>query len=334
MSESETGARLATGGVNTSVPSQAGPAPDALFGTPDTWSIEQNLAPGEREKIQQFFTDRYRYAVIRGRARGHFYQLMADGIMLDHRPDYAKRFYDGLPAFRNRLKETGTEDSDPVELIVESLAHLPMYVLLGWETGLYNEFRHLRSRGLTKDQILELVLFGQLQAGIRGLQLAYNGMSKLLASVPVFPEPAPWPKNWAPDNAAFRAGLDLSVRPLTSEDRRNVTDWYEKTIGYVPTAAAFAMTHHPEFYKWHRARWEIIFQKLPKQTAPYVMLRQHMLTGYTGALREAALLGKAWNIGKEWLVHGLMVTAWYTGFEGLYPAHDAMADILDDSSWE
>ena len=41
--------------------------------------------------------------------------------------------------------------------------------------------------------------------------------------------------------------------------------WYEGTIGYLPSSVRFAMTYHPEFYKWHRARWEIIFQTLPKQ---------------------------------------------------------------------
>jgi hypothetical protein len=92
------------------------------------------------------------------------------------------------------------------------------------------------------------------------------------------------------------------------------------------------MAYHPEFYKWHRARWEIIFEKLPKQAAPYIMLRQHMLTGNKDALREAVLLGKAWGITREWIVHGLMVSAFYTGFEALYAAHAAVNDVLE--SWD
>ena len=69
---------------------------------------------------------------------------------------------------------------DNAEIIAESLQHLPMYILYGWETGIYNEFRHLRYRGLSKAQLMELVLFAQLQAGMRGLQLVYNGASRLL----------------------------------------------------------------------------------------------------------------------------------------------------------
>jgi hypothetical protein len=118
------------------------------FGSPHMSSITRST-PTERAEIEQFFEDRIQYGAVRGRARGHFYQLTADLIMLEHRPDYAKRFYDGLRAFRNRLRDTGEETSDAVELIAESLQHLPMYVLYGWETGIYNEFRHLRHQSQT-----------------------------------------------------------------------------------------------------------------------------------------------------------------------------------------
>ena len=76
----------------------------------------------------------------------------------------------------------------------------------------------------------------------------------------------------------------------------------------------------------------MIFQTLPKQVAPYIMLRQHMLTGNTEALREGVLLGKAWGITKEWTIHGLVVSAFYCGFEGLYFAHTAVHDVLE--RWE
>ena len=284
------------------------------------------------EELEKFRNDRRQYGLNVGLEWGHFYQMTADSIMLDHRPDYAKRFYDGLRSFQNRLGQTGTESENAVQLIAASLQHLPMYILYGWETGIYNEFRHLRSRGLTKAQLMELVMYAQLQAGMRGLQLVYNAVSRFLADLPDASSPPQFPAGWAADPDAFKSGLDLSTRDLTDRDRKNLTDWYEKTIGYVPNSVNFAMTYHPEFYKWHRARWEVIFQTLPKQAAPYIMLRQHMLTGFHDALREAVLLGKAWGIGKEWIVHGLTVSAWYTGFEGLYAAHNAVGDLLRD--WE
>src|SRR4030081_2831599 len=169
---------------------QVDQASHPFFGHPDMSSIAPSTE-AEREMLDALFQTRVEADVRRGRWRGHFYQLTADLIMLEHRPDYAKRFYDMIPSFRNRLRETGEESSDAVELIVESLAHVPMYILYGWETGIYNEFRHLRFRGLTKAQLMELVMFAQLQAGMRGLQLVYNSVSRLLVDLGDNDEAAP-----------------------------------------------------------------------------------------------------------------------------------------------
>jgi hypothetical protein len=280
------------------------------------------------EDMEQFVQARRAHGLTVDRGWGLMYQSTADSIMLDHRPDYARYFYEGLRAFRTRLEQTGTESSNPVQLTITSFQHLPMYILYGWETGIYNEFRHLQSRGLSKAQLMELVMFAQLQAGMRGLQHVYNAVGRYLPDWRDGPGEVPLPEGWAADPEAFKAGLDLSVRELTRGDRTAVTAWYERIIGFVPDSVSFAMTYHPEFYKWHRARWEIIFQTLPKQTAPYVMIRQHMLTGNKQALREAVLLGKAWGISREWLVHGFVATAYYTGFEALHAAFDAVDDLL------
>lgn len=283
----------------------------------------------DAEAMQEFVEARRAHGLNVDRGWGLMYQSTADSMMLDHRPDYARYFYEGLRTFRTRLEQTGTEASNPVQLTVTSFQHLPMYILYGWETGIYNEFRHLQSRGLSRAQLMELVMFAQLSAGMRGLQLVYNAVGRYLPDWADGPGSVPLPSGWSADPAAFRAGLDLSARRLTDDDRRGIVDWYERTIGSVPDSVSFAMRHHPEFYKWHRARWEIIFRTLPKQTAPYVMIRQHLLSGNHAALREAVLLGKAWGITREWLVHGFVVSAYYTGFEELHTAWEAVHDLLE-----
>jgi len=298
------------------------------FNAPDLADISGFSA----EENEQFVEMRRAHGVRVDRGWGLNYQATADGIMLDNRPDYARYFYEGLRTFRTRLELTNTEFNNPVQLTITSFQHLPMYILYGWETGIYNEFRHLQSRGLSKAQLMELVMFAQLQAGMRGLQLVYNAVGKYLPDWRDGPGEVPLPSGWAADPEAFKAGLDLSVRPLTDADRANLQAWYERTIGYVPNSVQFALEFHPEFYKWHRARWEVIFQKLPKQTAPYVMIRQHMLTNNREALREAVLLGRAWGITREWMALAFATTAYYTGFEALYAAYDAVHDILQSMS--
>ena len=297
------------------------------FNAPDITEVP-DFSP---QATQEFIEARRMHGLNVDRGWGLMYQSTADNIMFDHRPDYARFFYEGLRTFRTRLELTHTETSNPVQLTITSFQHLPMYILYGWETGIYNEFRHLQSRGLSKAQLMELVMFAQLQAGIRGLQLVYNAVGKHLPDWKDGPGEVPLPEGWAADPEAFKAGLDLSARPMTDSDHTAITRWFESTIGYVPDSVKFAIAYHPEFYKWHRARWEIIFQKLPKQTAPYVMLRQHMLTGNHAALREAVLLGKAWGITREWLVHGFVATGYYTGFEALSAAFEAVDDILREA---
>jgi hypothetical protein len=55
-----------------------------------------------------------------------------------------------------------------------------------------------------------------------------------------------------------------------------------------------------------------------------------MITGSRDGLREAVLLGKAWGITSYWLSRSITASAYFfTGFEGLYSAYDAVEDILE-----
>jgi hypothetical protein len=53
--------------------------------------------------------------------------------------------------------------------------------------------------------------------------------------------------------------------------------------------------------------------------------------GNEDALREAALLGRAWRLTPQPVVRSITCTAHYfTGFRGLYTAQHAIGDILDN----
>ena len=92
----------------------------------------------------------------------------------------------------------------------------------------------------------------------------------------------------------------------------------------------FGLKHNPQFVKVNRAKWEVAIKTLPKQVAPYLMLRHHTITGSRDGLREAALLGKAWGMTPHWIVQGITGTAMYfTGFDGLYTAYEAVDDLLE-----
>jgi hypothetical protein len=119
------------------------------------------------------------------------------------------------------------------------------------------------------------------------------------------------------------------MRTFTAQDRANLTAWYERTIGYVPKSITFGMKYDPQVLKVHRAMWEVAIKTLPKQVAPYLMLRDATMSSDRDALREAALLGKAWGLTTDWLVRGVSQTMHYlTGMRGMYAAADAIDDLL------
>jgi hypothetical protein len=252
--------------------------------------------------------------------RGPLYEMYANSLMLDYAPDFAKLHRWGSDLFgRPSL----------ANIITLSMQNIHSYMMFGWETGILNEFHTLRRNGMPLQQIMELVMFSQLYAGMRGLGHVYRAVGDLL---PVFAEPTTtpvFPDGWAADPQAFKAGLDFSTREMTQQDLANLTGWYERAIGYVPKSIQFGLKHNPQFVKVNRAKWEVALKTLPKQVAPYLMLRHHTITGQRDGLREAALLGKSWGLTPHWIVQGITSTAMYfTGMEGLYAAYEAIDDLL------
>ena len=272
-----------------------------------------NINETTQEEINANLLSAWRY-------RQPLYELPANSLMLDYAPDFAKLHRWGSDIFGR---------PDPENIVVLAVQNLHSYMMLGWETGILNTFHTLNRWGMKKAHLMELVMFSQLYAGMRGLGHVYHAVGNLLPVLKDPPGSAPFPEGWAADPAAFKCGLDLSTRTLTDQDRKSLTDWYEKTIGSVPNSIVFGLKHHPEFVKVNRAKWEVAIKTLPKQVAPYLMLRHHTITGSREGLREAALLAKAWGITPEWIIQGIMGTAMYfTGLEGLYAPFDAVDDLL------
>ena len=70
---------------------------------------------------------------------------------------------------------------------------------------------------------MELVMFTQLYAGMRGLGHVYRAVGDFLPALRRRPTVAPtFAPGWAPDPEAFQSGLDLSTREMTPADRQNL----------------------------------------------------------------------------------------------------------------
>ena len=268
------------------------------------------------------------------RNRGPLYPVWDGSLMADYAPEFLKLHYRGV-RYADQGDPSGVEgpqDWSHADHVVWSCQNLPTYIYLGWETGILNEFNALRKLGVTKEQTMELVMFAQLYAGMRGLGHVFRAVGETLPAWGAPDEPAAvFPAGWAVDAAAFRAGLDLSTRRFTEADRANLTGWYDRTIGYVPESIRFGLKFHPEFVKVNRAKWEASIRTLPKQLAPILMLRHNAVTQSEDGLREAALLAKAWGVQRRYVLQTLVGVAFYfAGFEGFYAPARAIEDILDD----
>jgi hypothetical protein len=171
--------------------------------------------------------------------RGPLYEMYANSLMLDYAPGFAKLHrwgpdFFGRPAHQN--------------IILLSTSNIHSYMMFGWEAGILNEFITLHRNGMAKEQIMELIMFSQLHAGMRGLGHVFRAAGESLPAYgPPTGPPAPFPAAWAADPAAFRCGLDLSTRAMTPADLANLTSWDENTIGYVPDSIRFGLKYHPEF---------------------------------------------------------------------------------------
>ena len=252
-------------------------------------------------------------------ARQPLYTMSATSLMTDYAPTFAKLSRWGSDLF----------SSDAANVLMLAVQNMFSYMMQGWETGIRNTFHTLHRNGLTREQIMEIVMFAQLYAGMRGLGHVYNAAGDLL---PVMGQPkrAPsFPEGWAADPRAFKAGLDLSTREMTPHDIEHLTAWYERSIGHLPNSIKFGLKHNPQFVKVNRAKWEVAIHTLPKQVAPYLLLRHHTTIASSDGLREAVLLARAWGMTDEWIMRGIVGTVMYfTGTEGMYAAYDAVQDLF------
>ena len=194
------------------------------------------------------------YLTTRWTGRGPLYDQYAMSLMLDYAPDFAKLHWWAAELYRSMPSDP--DSYDPSLATPNSIQQLHSYMVLGWETGIRNQFRVLRRLGFTRPQMMEVVMFGRLVAGMRGLGHVYHAVGDVLPDYqdghgnPIFPA------GWAADPAAFRSGLDLSTPELTEQDRANLTAWYENTIGYVPKSIQFGIKWDPQVLKVDRAMWE------------------------------------------------------------------------------
>jgi hypothetical protein len=234
-----------------------------------------------------------------------------------------------LDAYR---RQVAAQMPTPVQAGLCNLATLHHYAALRFAPGLGFELDVAARGGFTRAEVLEVLALAWLSAGPNTQDAVAEAGAERLRS---WPEPAPGaraplPAGWAPDPEALRSGIDPATPELTRADRARLWDWYERTTGEVPPAVTLLADHRPALLKAHRLRWEACARALPKQAVPFVALHEAAQRGDGVSLRQAALLGRAWDMTREQVVIAVTVgISFGGGLDTLNAVSEAIAELLD-----
>jgi hypothetical protein len=186
----------------------------------------------------------------------------------------------------------------------------------------------LRS-GFTREQVMEGIGVAFMLGGTRAIACIgralrdYHWPGKADQTVA-------WPEGWTSDPAAFASGLDFSTRDALPGEVEKVIDWYEQTIGFVPSWVGHWAKFNPNALKGWRCKYEGALNLLPKQVMPLSALSAAVLFEWPEMLRENVLLARAWGADLTDVLAAIDVTSVYAT-EKISFATRVVGDILE--SW-
>jgi hypothetical protein len=278
-----------------------------------------NVEVTGREEIAAF-----RDAVIEGTGGRLTYPVGAYSVMLANRPDMLKLHF-------RQMSSIGVGSGQGELSALARITMLNWYLFDRYEDGILAELRGMQRAGATKEQVSEVLAIAFMHCGPSGLRFLHSAAFDFLEGYEETGSPMTFPAGWAPDAEALRSGIDLSTPEMTEHDRRALFSWYEKTIGEVPRSVRFLDRHNPDYLKAWRAKLEGTLRgALPKQVLPYILIHFNVNRGFGPGIREGVLLGRAWGMSKDQVVHAIAFgTGYMAGLDGLYAVEDAVGDLLE-----
>jgi hypothetical protein len=236
---------------------------------------------------------------------------------LEFRPDVLKR----------HKARTG-HFTAAVTPLVQILAAIHQYAIMGFREGVAYEIRLAQSLGATRADILDTLSVAFIHSGHRGMYAAASYAGYLRD----YEDPAEsdrFPPGWSFDPGAFESGMDHTTREASAEDMRRLRGWYLDTIGEVPRHVDFLARHRPGLLKAYRDRYEhAIRDSLPKQMLPYLLLNHHVVRGSRDGIRENVVLGAALGMRREQLLDAICFAVLHAGVNARDLADEAAGDLL------
>lgn len=180
---------------------------------------------------------------------------------------------------------------------IEAIGFISYYAVLGYPPGIRYMAIRLLNAGFTKDEVIEGICVGYPRTGPSGMERIAEALDGLDWS-PRGPR-VDWAAiGWSADPEAFRSGIDESVLELLPGETERILAWYERTLGEVPPYVRHLARYQPLTLKMFRLRLENVAVTLPKQLVAASLLFLSVLLGERHAIRENALLCRAFGVAK------------------------------------
>lgn len=205
-------------------------------------------------------------------------------------------------------------------------SYLALYALLDYTSGLGYLLRGY-TRRLTRQQAFEVIAVAFQWCGPAGME-RIAAVWKTLEWPDAPPESARWPDGWAPDPAAFDAGLDYGQPDLSAEEAERLERWYLHYEGEVPAYARLLLATRPRILKDHRNRFEHLVRDLPKQVLPISQLHFAVQTRAAAGIRENVLLARGFGVSKEFLVTTIHNALVYGGAAAASLVESEAGDVI------
>jgi hypothetical protein len=237
----------------------------------------------------------------------------------EDRPDVLKRYR----AYAEDQTRTGSLDLGKVTIVG---GFLPFYALSGYREGIRFITHMYQKLGLSRSQVLEVQAVAFLYNGPRGSETVAEALDGYNWIEPE--EPAKFHDNWGPDPAAFKSGIDYTVREILPGEAEKMRRWYELTLGEVPRYVDFLLRYRPQLLKSWRNRYENILVELPKQVMPYTQLHWNVMRGFGDGIRENILLARAFGMTKDQVFTSIFSSMLNAGPEALNIVDEYADDVL------
>jgi hypothetical protein len=311
------------GAADASASAGPGPTSEPWRSKLDTgldWARD-DFTPEEREQLLQWYRDKHGLGDM---ALNQFAEFL-----LEHHPRGLKRW-----------RSAAIQATSPSELGAGlpqhafGLMYLHLYCVLQNERGILYSLVSCKEWGRSRAEVLDAVRFSFVTGGPMALNAFMNLSREYLDD---WPADGPkgstidWPKSWESTEDRWEVDLDQSKPVLSAAEESDLRNWQLRISGEVSSHHDSMSRLHPGAYKALRQRQTGVFEVLPSQMAPLLMLHLATYQVWPTIVRRCVLQARGLCVDRHTVVQTIASGALIGADWKLEAAIEPVREILE--SW-